>query len=269
MERNTCRPGNFVSDALVGHEHGLHDWDRSLVSAPRLLLSRCLACLATLACLPIVLEVQLPIWLQPTIVGLLWGAQFVAGFILARVHSGKFWATLASLACAIVFGLCFFLLTDLAADDCLLVSALLISVGWLTARVDQRPRGAHDRATPRHLRQYSLADMAFATTIAACLSRALPHLSAPPLLLFSVLVALAAGLICSWIAYRWVWKDECSLPRILLIFTMLALATGLLIAYVPTGMTVIQALAWLATGPANVIAAQAAAVLLRAGYRSL
>lgn len=231
----------------------------------RLLLLRSLITLAVGACSFLIFNLALPLWFQPTVVGLLWGGLFVAGFMLGSLRSGVFGAVCASAVCSWLFGYCFMEITDLAAPDCLLIASLLLSCGWLTARLDQwtvvKRSASNGGETRPSLRQWSISDIVFVTTMAACFCKSLPQLAAPPVLLLSVLIALAAGLVCSWIAYRWAWNDDWSLRRCLLVASMLALITVYLYSYAPTGMSLIEAVSWMISGPVNVIAAQAVAVL--------
>jgi hypothetical protein len=230
-----------------------------------LTLTRWLIAIAIAACLFLLRNINIPLWFQPTAVGLLWAGLYLAGFMLGGIRSGVFSAACVAFACSWLFGYCFLRITDLAASDCLLVSALLLSCGWLTARLDRLTVASQLSArfgeSRYGLRQWSIADIVFVTTMVACFCKSLPQLAAPPMLLLSVLLALAAGLACSWIAYRWAWSDEWSARRCLLVAAMLGLITVYLFSYAPTGMTFLEAATWMLTGPANVIAAQGVAVL--------
>jgi ABC-type xylose transport system permease subunit len=152
-------------------------------------------------------------------------------------------------------------ITDLPPADSLLLSTLLLTSGWVIARLDRAHVFSSIPAAHAHGSQWSIGDIAFATAMAACLSQAFVH-STWTLLLVSALTALAGGVVCSWLAYRWVWLDQYSLFSLLLAFLGLAAATIYVHRVAPVDATFWESVQWICMGPVNVIASQATSVLL-------
>ncbi len=96
----------------------------------------------------------------------------------------------------------------------------------------------------------------------ACFCQALPNLDTAPSVLFTALIALAAGLVCSWLAYRWAWQDEWTPLGVLSLVGSLIAICGLTYFGGPPSRSLAEALRWMLTGPINVVACQATTVLL-------
>jgi hypothetical protein len=203
---------------------------------------------------------DIPVWLQPSTVGLLWGGLVVCGFSIGGIQRGHWMGSLIAGLCSWLMGECLQSVTDLAAADCLLLSVLLLSGGWLAARLDLRR--FHNLNPSEGWYQWTIADLVFITTMAACLCQAWLHLQAPPLMFLSILGALIAGLVGSWLSYRWVWNDRWSLSRAACIVVAGLAATTCLLVQAPFEMTVWQAAKWLVTMPLAVLATQCMTVLV-------
>lgn len=222
--------------------------------ASSLLVSFLFACI-------VIVGWQPPLWMQPSMVGLIWGSLFLSGFGIAWL--GKASAVQVGLhaASATFLVLAFRFITDLSLEECLIASITLVGSGWLACRLDLRLIAdrftwvAHEPRT-----QLSILDLLLATTLVACAARAYINLTHPPLMLYSMLGTLLLGCGCSWACYHWTWNDRRPVGVPLLMVAFFSLAGLVLIARVsPLGT--LDLTIWLLVGPLSVLAAQCFVVM--------
>lgn len=227
----------------------------------RWLLSAAVAAVGVLAACAVLAGFQPPLWFQPTLVGGLWAMVLLTGFALGSFGRGSFFAATLAGMLTWLMNQSFRQITDLPPADCLLLSTLLLSSGWAIARLDRAHLFSSIPSAHAQAAQWSIGDIAFATAMAACLVQAFVNCT-PTLLLLSAITALAGGVVCSWLAYRWVWLDQYSLVSLLLAFFGLVAATLYVHHVAPIDATFWESVRWICMGPVNVIASQATSVLL-------
>ena len=81
------------------------------------------------------------------------------------------------------------------------------------------------------------------------------------MLMASVVAALASGLLCSWIACQWAWRDDWNGWSISSLLFTIALGLASVYFSAPTGLNLVHGLQWALAGPLNVIATQGVVVL--------
>lgn len=200
---------------------------------------------------------------QPTCVGILWAGMFLSGYLMGGKGRGRFatlWLTAPS---GYISWRAFYALTDFAAADSLMLAAILMTGGWAAARCLEW-RGLENLPGPtKQTRQghFSIWDIGFFTTIVACVVHSAPRLESPPILQFAVAVCLLSGLLCSWIACAWAWKDNWDGWSLSALMVVLLASAGCLFLAAPSGWSLIRWLQWGLAGPVNVIAAQATVIL--------
>ena len=214
---------------------------------------------------------------QPSVVGMLWAGTFLSGYLVGSFGRGRFWSAVVAVALGWTTLAAFERLTDLGPADSLLLTAILLVAGWATTFFD--PIASPPASTPRvegpnkltnrpqlaMCWRWSIWEIGFVTAIVACVTQAWPRLKAPPELMLAVMAALLAGLIVSWLACRWVWKDDWSLLGLAGLTLMLAASLAVLLLSAPPGQSLGHWLKWLLCGPANVVAAQGVCVLATLG----
>lgn len=203
------------------------------------------------------------IWFQPTAVGMMWAAVFLSGCMVGGPSRGNSFGALTSGLLAYLAMAAFAHLAEIGVADSLMLSSLLAFVGWLAAWWDPRS-GPAQRNTAWKASgglRWGIWDLGFLTILAACLCHAIPRLESAPPLLFSIILALVAGMLCSWMACRWVWQDQWSLNSLGLLGLCLAGGTSLVFFSGPPALSTFETLTWLIGGPINVIAAQGLTVL--------
>jgi hypothetical protein len=206
------------------------------------------------------------LWFQPTAVGVLWASIFLSGFLIGGLGRGKLWAAISAGSVAYLATSAFRELTEIAAPDSLLLSALLMFVGWLTALFESVAVVRDDSPNVQAFKpRCFIWDIAFITLLVAIACHALPRMATPPVLLLSVIVALSGGLLCNWIACRWVWNDCWSPLSLLACVALFVAGITFVCATAPQGISPQHALSWALTGPVNVIAAQGVTVLFVLG----
>ncbi len=224
----------------------------------------------------------LPIWLQPTIVGILWGGTLLCGLYLGAWGMFRASCVLTVAGLSILLHLACLKITNLQWADSLLLSSILLSCGWVKGRwssqeltVEGAERGQVSRALnsadgrsstvnvpcQRSPLQWSIGDMATITALAACMTSAGMQVRISPLLV-SVAWAFLVGLMSCWTAYRWVWLDRWSMNSLGLAVLGIIAAIVYLDQYAPTDATWMESFAWLCAGPISVVASQATTVLL-------
>ncbi len=229
--------------------------------ATRWLLSAAIAAMGVLVGCAVLAGFQPPLWFQPTLVGILWGLVFLIGFAMGSFGRGSFLAATLAGVLTWLMNQSFLQITDLPPADCLLLSTLLLSSGWVIARLDRAHLFSSIPTAHAQSAQWSIGDIAFSTALAACLVQAFVHCT-PTLLLLSAIMALAGGIVCSWLAYRWVWLDQYSLVSLLVAFVGLVSATLYIHHVAPVDATFWESVRWICVGPVNVIASQATSVLM-------
>lgn len=230
-------------------------------STGRPVLTVLLVMLSVLGSLPL-FGFQAASWAQPSVVGMIWGGLFLAGFGLATVGRESKLHVLAVPCCAIVLMLAFRSITDLTLQECLVVAAALVGTGWLARRLDRRMLKASNEPMnlPRSW-QVPMIDFFIATTLIACLARAMIDMTNPPIMLISILGTLVVGCGCCWAAYHWTWNDTQPVGLPLVVVALLALAgVGVLVRVSP--LAPVELAAWLLVGPLSVLASQSFTVLL-------
>lgn len=205
----------------------------------------------------------LPAWIQPSLVGLIWGSQFLIGFWLGAGRPRPFlgataamlWSTLAMSSA-----------TDFSFRESLLLGNLQLAAGWLVTRWDRRTAQFQKLSTEGpNDNQWPMSDLFLLTAIVACIVSSIGHWTAPLTLLVSVAATLLVSCCCSWAAYQWSWNDDrpIGLPMIVaILFTGIAIYAVTRLS--PT-MQVREIAHWLLAGPASVVASQTFVVLLALG----
>ena len=201
-----------------------------------------------------------PLWFQPTLVGMFWGSLFLIGFAVGSFCRGSLLP--AAVAVPFIWALhtSAVQVTDLPHADCLLVTTILLSSGWSIARFDHAHQFSSNTQAHALAWQWSIGDLVFATAVAACFTQSLMFI-APSVLLFSVLLAMAGGLVCSWYAYRWAWLDNWSVASMVAAGAGLILTAAYVDHYAPVNASLLECMVWICMGPVNVIASQATVVL--------
>lgn len=202
---------------------------------------------------------------QPSVVGAVWACIFLSGYMLGGMGRGQLRYLLVSAPLAYLSWLGFRSLTDLGGADCAVLAVVLIVGGWAAAmwngRSDSREGEQLHRRGGQHRLRWSIWDICFVTTIAACFVHAIPRMIAPWELMLAVASALLAGVLVSWIACSWVWRDHWDWWSMSAL--MITMAVGIAIVQVssPTGLSLWHAIQWALAGPINVIASQGVVVL--------
>lgn len=249
---------SFMSD----HRQVEPAWPHSSTQA-RSVLTFSILGIALFSSLPTFLQ-NLPIWAQPSIVGMVWGGLFLVGFALASAGRVSFAGLMTILASAILQTLAFRRITDLSIHECTIVTVGLVGSGWLVRRMDRRFSQLASESQSYSKWQVPLVDFFIATSLIACLASAINHMNEPPILLASVIGTLIVGCGCSWAAYHWAWNDQRPVGVPLSVVAIISLlGLGILIKISP--LTATELAAWLLMGPLSVMAAQAFTVLLTFG----
>lgn len=262
-------PPPFGSEALTGTtaRSSPGDW---MASLPLLLIASVAASLAV------------GIWepslrFQPSVVGMLWAGTFLSGYLAGSLGRGQLWGALVAVSVGWSTHAAFEQLTDLGPADSMLLIAILLLAGWAITVFDPIASPSNSvqfaeqfsnlaSCTPTVERwRWSIWEIGFVTAIVACVAHAWPRLNAPPELLWAVVASLLAGLIVSWLACRWIWKDDWSLLSLASLTLMLAASLTVLILSAPPDQTLGHWLKWLLCGPVNVVAAQGVCVLATLG----
>ena len=220
-----------------------------------------LAVIGATYCIGIVSGLAVPDWFQPTLAGALWGGLFVLGIFAARMHTSHPLSVFGALATGALLMGAFRSITDFGFAESIFVSTILVALGWLVARVDHYEQ-AGDGQAMSGFRRWSIADILFITSVSACLCQATPRIVSSPILFFSVLASLIAGIYASWVAYRWTWSDEWTVLRFLAIAIGFGLSIAVVYGYSPRGTSIFDSLQWILSGPVTVIASQGTTVLL-------
>lgn len=225
-----------------------------------------------------------PVWLQPSVLGLLWGGVFLNG-VATGYGRGSLLFTILALSHLCLTRTAFEHLTSLATSECCILCVILFASGWVTAQFDSMHSAVCERRVNReqsanrdsirildtsdeqptihsHLRQqWTIWDLAVLTTLCAVLCYAIPHVTSSLLFLSHVLFAATAGSLASWIAYRWVLDDRWSLGKLAVLVIGTSLGLWLIVRQTPDDFSMLHALVWILTGPLAVIAAQAFTVM--------
>ncbi len=214
---------------------------------------------------------------QPSVVGMLWAGTFLSGYLVGSLGRGQLWGALVAVSVGWSTQAAFEQLTDLGQADSILLTTILLLAGWAitvfdpvaspSTRVPLAERFSNmPNCTPTIERwRWSIWEIGFVTSVVACVAYAWPRLNAPPELLWAVVSAILAGLIVSWLACRWIWKDDWSLLSLAGLTILLAASLAVLILSAPPGQTLGHWLKWLLCGPVNVVAAQGVCVLATLG----
>ncbi len=205
------------------------------------------------------------IWYQPTAVGSLWGCIFLAGYLVGGFGRGSLRGMLIALSLSYVCTLGCQAITDLSHADCLLITALLVLSGWAATFFDPDVLpGPVANASGQYpsIFRWSLWDLAFLTLIVACAVQACLHLESSLLMWAAIGSAMFGGVLSSWLACRWVWKDRWSLLNLVSLLALLAIGLSVVHLSAPTGMSIAHFVRWALQGPATVICAQCVTVML-------
>ena len=185
-----------------------------------------------------------PDWVQPSIVGLLWANLFLLGIATGNVRRGS--AGFACLAGGLIWlsQIALSMLTHLSASECLLLATTLCAAGWSIAHLDNvhRPRRMSYSIAIQY-RQWTIWDLAILTTFVAVICCAAPKLQSPAALLLNVACGLAGGVMCSWMAYRWVFDDQWNVVKLLAILSACALCLWFIARHSPAETSFLQLLA--------------------------
>ncbi len=218
--------------------------------------------LCFVASLP-VFGTEIPSWIQPSFVGLLWGGQFMMGFWLGganllRIHSilivciGVCWLTISLQT-----------ITDFSFRESLLFNVIIFLAGWLVIRLDCRSACKHWPEHRQRLRfQMPLVDYFILMTVAACLVSSLGQLCSPPVLLIGVGCTVLVGCCSCWAAYHWAWNDQRPLGAPLLIALLMTGICFYWLRLLAPSLSMSELSEWLLCGPASVLASQTFTVLV-------
>lgn len=202
-----------------------------------------------------------PQWLQPTLVGMLWAGLFLVGFACGSFARGNVLYAIYSACLAILSNSAFHKLTSLFGGECLLITSLVLLVGWAAANFDPATRRAYAPQTePAPILRVQIWDIAYLTVLVALVCRALPELESLTVLMATALVAVLASLPSCWAASRWAWDDHWTGWKVAAMAATVSVAIGVVFYHSP--MPPATTLRWLLAGPMHVIAAQATTVLL-------
>jgi hypothetical protein len=223
------------------------------------MLAGLLVALAGLGSLPL-LGLHVPLWIQPSFVGLLWGGLFLSGCWLTFAGHTT-WLNLALvLLGSVLLSLEFHAITDLTSEESMLTSVALVTCGWMAMRFDSSPKNTiAGQSVSSNRRQIPLIDFFVVTTLVACVIRAITHMASPPIMLIGVLGTLVVGCSCCWAAYHWAWNDArpIGIPAIITVLSMLSLA----VVYQASPLSGMELAVWIIQGPLSVVAAQCFTVL--------
>ncbi len=230
---------------------------------------------------------------QPTAIGILWASIFLCGYLMSGAGRGQVWCLLVAGPIVYLANLAFASLTDLGYFDSMLATTTILFAGWATNVIDpesriqlaqpvastqraastqrvdsiQRGRVVGD-AVRRPRSRWSIWDLGFLTVVVACFVQSWPRLQTPPMLLVAVFAALLGGLLSSWIACRWVWKDNWSIGNICGLGLTVIAGLALVRVSSPVDLPLMNMIRWALSGPLNVIASQGIVVLaVLAGWR--
>ena len=190
-------------------------------------------------------QLELPLWLQPSVVGVVWATLFFLGTRLNMT------AQPIQLLCACLASVpltqAFQLVTDLSLAECVLASCALLGAGWLTWRPNsQASRRGH----------WSIWEMMLATTIVAIALSCFPNITSSMLLLLAVVLTLVGGIVFSAFAHRIVLNDDWNLAHLGICAGIASIWALIAFLFRPTGTTWTSALTWLMTGPLLVVSSQ-------------
>lgn len=201
---------------------------------------------------------DIPLWFQPTVVGILWGALFSAGYVLGNIGRGDCRVAALSIGYISLAGMALMRSTDLGWPESLVAITLLVASGWFAATTlhFQAVRQRGERF------QISIWDLGFVTAATAGFVQGIPRVDQSALFLLAVAVTLISGVFLSWFATRWVAEDFWPPVRFAIYSAPLVLLASYVGFSVARDTSLIQAANWLVTGPINVLASQAMTVIL-------
>lgn len=199
-----------------------------------------------------------PLWFQPTVVGVLWGTLFSAGYILGGIGRGDCRVAALSTGYVSLASLALMRATDLGSAESLVTITLLVTSGWLAATTRHfqvvRERGQRF--------QISIWDLGFVTAATAGLVHGLPRIDQTGVFLLAVFVTLISGIFLSWFAARWVDQDYWTPVRFAIYSSPLLVLASYVGFSVARDTSLIQSVNWLITGPINVLASQSLTVII-------
>ncbi len=201
---------------------------------------------------------QVPIWLQPSTVGLLFGFSYAlsVGMQARSIGGGLyFFLSVASIClstCALQ------VLTSLNWPECLMATSALSLAGWTIGVWERRKQYS---TSSNNVYQWTIWDIGLLTLWVACLTSGIQRIAwDSPLILEVGCVVAAAGMV-GWIAYRWVWDDRWTIGKLCALALGMTIVMGGLCCGVPSGRSIAIASHWILTGPCSVLAAQVIAIL--------
>ncbi len=201
---------------------------------------------------------QIPAWLQPSTVGLLFGFSYAlsVGMQARSIGGGLYFLLSVASVCLSTFALQ--VLTSLNWPECLLAMTGLSFAGWATGvweRREQYSTSAND------VYQWTIWDIGLLTLWVACLASGIQRIAWDSPLIREVVCVMAAAGMVGWIAYRWVWDDHWTIGKVLMLVLGMSIAIGILYCGIPNGRSIAIVGHWMLTGPFSVLAAQAIAVM--------
>lgn len=221
-----------------------------------------LAVVSAVAAVPFLVS-EIPVWIQPSLVGLLWGGQFMLGFWLGGANQLTGFRLVMASASFGWLTAAFLWITDFTFRESLSFGVLILLAGWLAIRRNQQTALEHwPDLRVQKFRQISLIDLFLAVTVTACLVSGLVHWTSPPALMLSVGWALALGCCLCGMATQWAWNDRRPVGiDLITAFLLIAIGVYCLKLVAPT-LGFREMCQWMLQGPASVLASQTFSVLL-------
>lgn len=212
---------------------------------------------------------ELAVWIQPALVGLIWGGQFIAGFWGGASDRPNLFGLGLLVIASLWLSRCLQNITDFTFFESLLFTVIVSSTGWLAAKYCCLLAQPHwSRLRDQKMSQFSIIDLLFLMTVVACLVAGAKHMAAHPLFFLGVLGTLLIGSCGCWAAVNWAWNDQGPLGIPGLIFGF-SIVLGLAMVYwISPSMSWWERIEWAVSGPLCVCAAQCTTALVAfAGIR--
>lgn len=205
---------------------------------------------------------DVPLWIQPSVVGAIFGSLFLMGLLLGGVGRGSLKFAVAVLSCWLFSHLAMARITSLSHSEVLFVTSCLLALGWLVSLLECLSLDTNKKdSCVIQYRQWTMWDIALLTLWVAVFCHCSQQLESPVYLLAEVGYVLAGGSIASWIAFRWALDDQWSIGKLFGLTVAGAIALWLISRCRPIDYSSLEVAQWMVTGPMSVISAQGFVVL--------